>query len=93
MASEHMVPVQQFCIYHEVEVSFVESLNESGLVHLVKEDKGYYIDEEDLTQLERYVRLHHELEINLPGIEVVSHLLGQIKNLQEEIRVLRNRLF
>jgi hypothetical protein len=38
------------------------------------------------------IRLHHELDINLAGIEAITHLLQRVENMHEEMRLLRNRL-
>jgi len=36
--------------------------------------------------------LYHDLEINIAGIEAITHLLERVEQLQEEMRVLRNRV-
>ena len=41
---------------------------------------------------EQYARWHYDLEINLEGIEVIDHLLHRVKNLQDEITELQNKL-
>jgi chaperone modulatory protein CbpM len=87
-----LIAANDFCTYHHVEYTFVRSLNEAGLVDLMAIDETDYIPETQLLQLERMVRLHNELEINLAGIEAISHLLQRMENIQEEIRLLRNRL-
>jgi chaperone modulatory protein CbpM len=87
-----LIAANDFCTYHHVEYTFVRSLNEAGLVELTVIDQADYIPETQLQQLERMVRLHNELEINLAGIEAISHLLQRLENIQEEKRQLRNRL-
>ena len=42
--------------------------------------------------MEKISRLHDELEINVEGIEAITHLLERIENLQNEIASLENRL-
>ncbi|MBC7388403.1 MAG: MerR family transcriptional regulator, partial [Opitutaceae bacterium] len=42
--------------------------------------------------LEKLVRLHFDLNINLEGIETVSYLLQKMNNMQEKILMLSNRL-
>jgi chaperone modulatory protein CbpM len=37
------------------------------------------------------IRLHNELEINVAGIEAITHLLERVEQMQEEMRRLRNR--
>jgi hypothetical protein len=45
-----------------------------------------------LGRLERIVRLHFELDINLEGIETITHLLERMEAMQENIARLKNRL-
>jgi hypothetical protein len=86
------ISVQSFCMYHQVEQSFVESLTDSGLAVVIIESGEKYIDTEQLQLLEKLVRLHHDLEINFEGIEAIAHLLEKIDLMQHEITALRNRL-
>jgi chaperone modulatory protein CbpM len=37
------------------------------------------------------IRMHHELEINVAGIEAITHLLVRVEQMQEELRILRNQ--
>jgi hypothetical protein len=45
-----------------------------------------------LQKLEKMVRLHHDLDINIAGIEAIAHLLERLEYLQDEMRTLKNRL-
>jgi hypothetical protein len=74
-----------------VEYTFIHSLEEAGLLQITVVDQTPYITESDLQKLERMIRMHHELEINIAGIDAISHLLQRIEQMQEEIRLLRNR--
>ncbi len=38
------------------------------------------------------IRLHHELNVNIEGIDVVFNLLEKEKELREELIALKNRL-
>ena len=92
MVAENLVPANDICTYHHVEYTFINSLGDAGLVELKIVDREAYIPESDLQKLERMIRMHHELEINLAGIEAISHLLERVERMQEEMRVLRNRV-
>jgi len=92
MGTEKLIQVDNFCIWHNVEFSFIHSLHEYGLIEITtKEDKAF-IPESDLVQAEKLVRLYNDLHINLEGVEVVTYLLEQLKKQQEEITQLQNRL-
>ena len=88
---ENLIAITTICTYHEVEYTFINSLSEAGLLHLEVVDQTSYIPESDLQKLEKMIRMHHELEINIAGIEAISHLLERVEQMQEEIRLLRNR--
>ncbi|HEY8782968.1 MAG TPA: chaperone modulator CbpM [Mucilaginibacter sp.] len=87
-----LIAITDICTYHEVEYTFISSLNEAGLVELKVINEAAYIPESDLQRLEKMIRMHRELEINVAGIEAITHLLERLERLQEEIRLLRNRV-
>jgi len=89
---ENLIAITTICTYHEVEYTFINSLSEAGLLHLEVVDQTSYIPESDLQKLEKMIRMHNELEINIAGIEAISHLLERVEQMQQEIRVLRNRV-
>jgi len=92
METAHLVPVNTFCIHHHVDLAFIESLQRFGLIETVIVEEVSFIPEEKITELEKLVRLYHELDINLEGLDVIRHLLDRMKTMQEEIVVLKNRL-
>jgi len=92
MATTGLIAASEFCTYHHVEYHFINSLSEAGLIEVRVIDEGTYIPETELQKLERMARLHTELEINVAGIEAISHLLQRVEDIQEELRTLRNRL-
>ena len=92
MATKGLIAAEDFCTWHQVEYTFIHSLKEAGLVEVRVTGQGTYIPETELQKLERMIRLHHELEINVAGIEAITHLLQRVESIQEEMRSLRNRL-
>lgn len=92
MTRTHLIATEDICRYHDVEYTFITSLGDAGLLELKVVNQSTYIPEDDLQKLERMIRMHHELEINLAGIEAISHLLERIERMQEELRVLKNRI-
>jgi len=87
---ENLIAISTICTYHEVEYTFINSLGEAGLLEVQVVDQTTYIPESNLQKLEKMIRMHNELEINIAGIEAITHLLGRIEQMQEEMRVLRN---
>lgn len=88
----NLIATTEICTYHNVEYTFINSLGEAGLVDLKVVKKNTYIPETELQKLEKMIRMHHELEINVAGIEAIIHLLDRVEQMQEELRVLRNRV-
>ena len=89
---ENLIPADEFCANHNIEVSFIRSLQENGLIEIMTIEEKGYIQSSQLQELEKIVRLYYELDINLEGIETINHLLQRINNMQDEITALRNRL-
>jgi hypothetical protein len=92
MKKGNMIPANEFCAYHNIEISFLNSLQEAGLIEITTVRETEYIRESQLTELEKIVRLYYELDINLEGIETVMHLLQRLNDMQDEITILKNRL-
>lgn len=92
MDRENLISITEICTWHHVENSFIHSLSEVGLVEITRMEDQEFLEKEQLRELEKMIRLHNELQINLEGIDAIYHLLGRVSDLQEEVRMLRNRL-
>jgi len=92
MDTRNLIPVQQFCERYEIEFSFINSLNEFGLIEITYIKKNQFIALEKIQEIEKMIRLHHELGINLEGIDVIYNLLEKVSNLNDEINRLKNRI-
>jgi hypothetical protein len=92
MNKVNLIPANEFCASHNIEISFIESLQEAGLIETTTIKETEYINENQLYELEKIVRLYYELNINLEGIDTIFHLLQRINDMQDEITLLRNRL-
>ncbi len=92
MRKDNFIPANEFCVNHNIEISFISSLEETGLIEIIKfEDKGYF-RESQLSELEKIVRLYFDLDINMEGIDTINHLLKKIDDLQNEIIQLKNKV-
>jgi len=92
MQTEQLIQVDNFCVYHNVDFSFISSLQEFGLIEITTKEEKSFISESNLGHVEKLIRLHNDLHINLEGVEVVTYLLEQLKQQQDEINQLQNRL-
>jgi hypothetical protein len=84
--------VTTFCTVHNIDHSFVSSLRDEGLINITVENNDEYIGEEQLRELETYTRWHHEMGINTEGIDAIRHLLHKVREMQNELNLLKNRL-
>ena len=75
-----------------MEVSFVEALHDRGLIRITTVKEQRFIDPEHLSRVEKLARMHYDLDINLEGIEAISHLLERMEALQQDMRSLSERL-
>ena len=89
---EHLISTDDFCTHYKVEYSFITSLQQNGLIEITTIDNHSFIDQDHLNNIEKLVRLHYDLDINLEGIEAITYLLNRVKNMQEEISLLKNKL-
>ncbi|SDG67219.1 chaperone modulator CbpM [Psychroflexus sediminis] len=92
METNKMILVEQFCSNCDINFSFIEALNENGVIEIVVVEDKKYILNEQLKTLERAIQFHYELNINIEGIDVIHNLLHQIDDLQEELRAANNKL-
>ena len=87
-----MIVLDEFCASHQLEISFVRSLEEYGLIETIIVNETLCVPGNELSKLEQIVRLHRELDINPEGIDVINNLLKRIEDMQNEITELRNKL-
>ena len=92
MKTEEMIPATDFCIHHNIELSFIYSLNESGLIEIITLEENIFVPVSQLNHLEKLVRLYHEMDINLEGIETITYLLQRMNDMQQQIIMLTNKL-
>jgi hypothetical protein len=89
---EHLVPANEFCIHHQVEMNFIYSLRDYGLIDVISNEGNDYLSAEKLNELEKIIRLHYDLDVNMEGIDVILHLLKQLDNAERELGQLKSRL-
>lgn len=92
MENSRFISIQNISSYYNVEISFIRSLGEYGLIEITHTDEDEVMDLEYLGQLEKMMRLHYDLEINMQGIDAIAHLLKRIRDMQEDVRYLKNKL-
>ena len=77
MIKEHLISTQTLCSHYNIEISFVDDLNKMGLIQINIIEQNQYIHQDQIANLEKIIRLHNELNVNLEGIDVVFQSLGE----------------
>ncbi|NLX65340.1 MAG: MerR family transcriptional regulator [Bacteroidales bacterium] len=90
--SENRLLYRECLRIYEIEESFIESLNEVGLIHVIDQDDDRFIEYDDLSDLEQFIRWYYEMDINVPGIDALRNMLERVRSLQSELDRLRGEL-
>lgn len=77
---------------YNIEVTFFDELVDCGLLHVQTENNIRYLMYEDLPAFERFANWHYDLEINLPGLEVIHDMLKKMEDLKQKNRELMKKL-
>ena len=92
MQTENLIALKTFCKSHNIGISFINSLQQTGLIDIIMIQESAFIEVDKLPVIEQIVRFHYDLDINLEGIESIIHLLQLINVRDEEIMELKNKL-
>jgi hypothetical protein len=92
MEEQEWIPAGKICTHYHVDLSLIRAIGEYGLIDIDAAENDLLVPASGLTALERIVRLHTELEINLEGIAAITHILERVKGLQDEVTALKYRL-
>lgn len=77
---------------YNIEITFFDELVDFGLLTVENENDILYISYDDLPAFERFANWHYDLEINLPGLEVIHDMLQKMEDLSKINRELRKKL-
>ena len=92
MNIETGIPILTLSTHYEVDPSFFTNLSEIGLIEIYTFEDTQYVYPDAIYEIEKMVRLHQDLKVNLEGIDVVFNLLQKIEDLQNELIFIKNRL-
>lgn len=92
METQEFISIEMFSHRHGVDISFIHSLQQFGLIEVNIVNEVQCIEANQLPEIEKMVRLHNELQINTEGIDAVLGLLLKMKNMEKEIIQLRSKL-
>lgn len=92
MNRHDLIPAHLFCTSHHIEISFINDLQQQGLLQAEVIEGEVYMHPEALPSLEKMMHFHYDLDINIEGIESILHLLQKMDSLNAELSTLRNRI-
>jgi len=87
-----LISITTFCTHYNVPSSFINDLQDYELIEIVVSENVDYIKTTQINEVEKMMRLHYDLNINLEGLDAVYNLLKRVENLQSEITSLHNKL-
>lgn len=83
--NSELIIINEYCTRSDVEPEFIFSLEQEGLIEISIVDNKQYIHISQLDALERYIRWHYDLSVNIEGIDIIQNLLNRIDEMQAEI--------
>lgn len=86
------IKITTWCDSYHIDYSFVSELENRGLIEVVLIEEERCLHHDQLVHLEQFTRWHYDMDINMEGIETISHLLQKLKNTQDEVALLKSRL-
>lgn len=92
MNTKNLILVESLCIHYEVELSFFRSLDDVGIIELTVIDDAPFVAKEKLTDLEKVIRLHRDLDLDVEAIEIILDLLQKVNALEAELKVKDHKL-
>ena len=87
-----LIIVSEYCHKCHIEPSFIDLLEEGGLIEVRAEGGEHYLLVSQLPEVERYSRMYYDLSINMEGIDAIHHMLERMERLQQEVSFLRRQL-
>jgi len=87
-----LTSVAQIIQNYQINDTSLYYLNESGIIKIIIVEQTEYIHQDDLSDLEKIIRIQQELNINMESMDIVINLIDKIKTLQIENKTLKNLL-
>ena len=87
-----LISITTFCTHYDVPTTFINQLEDYELIEIVVSEQDQYIKVTQINEVEKMIRLHYDLNINLEGLDAVYNLLKRVETLQSEITSLNNKL-
>ena len=80
-----LIPVKDFCEFHQVERTFVFNLEEMGVIQFVVEKEIPHIPYEMVFRVERLMRIQRDFEVRIQDLDLIDELLTKIDELERKL--------
>lgn len=74
METQELIIVDVFCQEYQIEINFIQDLEEFGLIETIVHQDQKYLDKKKLVHIEKIIRMHNDLNINKEGIDIIFNL-------------------
>lgn len=92
MSNDKLILVSELCKYYRMEQSFFNDMHELGLIEILSLNDKHFIDENKISIVDKVIRMHNDLNLNIEAIDTLFNLLEKINALQTELILVQNRL-
>ncbi|HLV38523.1 chaperone modulator CbpM [Xanthomarina sp.] len=92
MDRDNLISIQEFCSLYKVPETFITSLYEYELIEITTQENTQCVRVTQIKNIEKLIRFHYEMDINIEGIHAISNLLDKVEHLQAKIKDLDNKL-
>ena len=92
MNTQDHIPISDLCIHYKLDLSYFKELEFYGLIETVTFETKPCIHQEQISKLEKMIRMQRDLNLNFEGIDTVFNLLNKVERLQSELYEARSRL-
>ena len=87
-----MISREDLVKIYKIELQFFDELVEYGLLKTQTENEIHYVLYEELPAFERFANWHYDLEVNMPGLEIIHELLQKLEQANADKRSLLQKL-
>ena len=92
MNFDELIEIREVLTRYNVNNEFITYIEECNIIDYVEQNNTRYIYVNNIPKVEKIIRLHQDLNLNIEGIEAISHLLDKIENLQNKLRLAEQKL-
>ncbi len=91
MSEIQYIAVRQLCDCYQIDMQLLENFAAAGLFTPTIENDQWFLEREELAELESLIRLVQDFQIDLDALDIIRHLRTQVLQLREQVRFLEYR--